>query len=56
LRAALPSAPPAPGKRVLARIALGLLGILLAWIVLFSIGEAILTYTGRLEQTAWMRH
>jgi hypothetical protein len=33
-----------------------LTGILLAWFVLFSVGEAVLTYTGRLEQTAWLLH
>jgi hypothetical protein len=37
-----------------ARTALLVSGFLLAWIVLFCAGEAILSYTGRLEQTAWV--
>ena len=55
LRAAAPTAAPPPGHRLLRRAALALAGILLAWIVLFCAGEAILAFTGRLEQTAWVR-
>ena len=48
-------APAAAGKRRMARAAWALAGILLAWVILFCAGEAILTYTGRLEQTTWLR-
>jgi len=34
-------------------IGLALTGILLAWAILFCCGEAVMTFTGRLEQTAW---
>ncbi len=40
---------------VLARSLLALAGLVLAWFVLFSVGEAIRTYMGRLELTAWVR-
>ena len=56
LKAAIPKRTAAAGKRLVARAALALAGILLAWMVLFCAGEAILTYTGRVEQTAWVRH
>jgi hypothetical protein len=55
LRAAVHTQPATSGNRLLARIALAVAGLLLAWVVIFLIGEAILTYTGRLEQTAWVR-
>lgn len=55
LRAAVQARPATPGNRLVARMALAVAGLLLAWVVLFLIGEAILTYTGRLEQTTWMR-
>ena len=55
LRAAVQISAASPRKRVLARVALAVAGILLAWLVFFAIGEAILTYTGRVEQTAWVR-
>lgn len=55
LRAAVQTPARRPAKRMLARAALALAGILLAWIVLFCAGEAILAFTGRLEQTAWVR-
>ena len=55
LKAAMSPPPPARGNRLMARVALALAGILLVWILFFCAGEAILTYTGRLEQTAWVR-
>lgn len=55
LRVAVHTGPATPGNRLVARIVLGVAGLLLAWVVFFLIGEAILTYTGRLEQTAWVR-
>ena len=54
LDAAVHTLPPARGRRLLARVALAVVGILLAWMVLFCAGESILTFTGRLEQTAWL--
>ena len=47
--------PARAGKRRAARAAWALAGILLAWLILFCAGEAVLAYTGRLEQTAWLR-
>lgn len=55
LRAAVEIHAAAPGSRLLTRTALAFGGLLLAWILLFSAGEAIRTYIGRVEQTAWVR-
>ena len=55
LKAAVRSVPASAGRRRVAHAALALGGILLAWMTLFCVGEAILAYTGRLEQTTWMR-
>src|SRR5207248_2439455 len=41
------------GKRRLASAGLALAGILLAWIFIFGAGEAIMTFSARLEQTQW---
>lgn len=40
-------------RRGLAPIAMGLAGILIAWVVFFAAGEAMLTLAMRAEQTAW---
>ena len=56
LKSAVRAQPAAAGKRPVARAALALAGILLAWIIFFCAGEAMLAYTGRLEQSAWMLH
>jgi len=55
LKTAVRLEPQRAGKRRIARAGWALAGILLAWIILFCAGEAILAYTGRLEQAAWLR-
>jgi len=32
---------------------MALAGILLAWMLFYSAGEALILFTGRLEQTSW---
>ena len=53
LKAAIHMRPAASKKRRFGNVGLALGGLLLAWMILFSAGEAIMTFTGRLEQTAW---
>jgi len=55
LKAAVATQAAAPSSRFLSQTALALTGILLAWILFFCAGEAIVTYIGRVEQTAWVR-
>jgi hypothetical protein len=55
LKAAVRIEPAGAGKRRMARAAWALVGVLLAWMILFCAGEAILAYSGRVEQTAWLR-
>jgi hypothetical protein len=40
-------------RRGLAPVAMGLAGIMIAWVVFFAAGEAMLTLAVRAEQTAW---
>ena len=53
LRAVLQTRPARTRRNRFAPAALALGGILLAWVILFSAGEAVMTFTGRLEQTGW---
>jgi hypothetical protein len=55
LKASVRIEPAGAGKQRIAHAAWLLAGILLAWMILFFVGEAVLAYTGRLEQTAWLR-
>jgi hypothetical protein len=32
---------------------MALAGLLLAWVILFGAGEVLMTFSARLEQTAW---
>jgi hypothetical protein len=41
------------GIRQLAPVAMALAGIMIAWVVFFAAGEAMLTLAVRAEQTAW---
>jgi hypothetical protein len=56
LKAAGHARPVASTRSRYGRTGLALGGILLAWIILFSVGEAVMTFSGRLEQTAWQSH
>jgi hypothetical protein len=40
-------------RRGVVAVALGLAGIMIAWVVFFAAGEAVLTLAVRAEQTAW---
>jgi hypothetical protein len=40
-------------RRGLAPVAMALVGIMIAWVVFFAAGEAMLTLAVRAEQTAW---
>jgi hypothetical protein len=53
LKAAVHAPPAASGRSRFGYVGLALAGVLLAWMILFCAGEAIMTYTGRSEQTAW---
>ena len=53
LKAALHARPVAAKRSRFSHAGLALAGILLAWTILFCAGEAIMTLSGRLEQTAW---
>lgn len=53
LKAAVHTRPAASKRSRFGNAGLALAGLLLAWIILFCAGEAIMTYAGRLEQTAW---
>lgn len=41
------------GRRGVVTVAMGLAGIMIAWLVFFAAGEAVLTLAVRAEQTAW---
>ena len=41
------------GTGRLGRLGLMLGGILLSWIILFGAGEALMTFSARMEQTSW---
>jgi len=53
LKAAVAARPAAPKRSRFGHAGLALAGVLLAWAILFSAGETIMTFTGRLEQTGW---
>lgn len=55
LKTAVPAPSPAPRHRRWTRPGLAVAGLLLAWIVWFCAGEAIMTWNGRWEQTSWQR-
>ena len=37
----------------LGQMGMALAGLLLAWVILFGAGEVLMTFSARLEQTAW---
>jgi len=53
LKAALRTRPAASKKNRFGQAGMALAGLLLAWMIFFSAGEAIMTFTGRLEQSTW---
>jgi hypothetical protein len=52
---AIARAKPADGgrTRLLAPVGLAMAGMLLAWAILFAAGEALMTFSARVEQTQW---
>jgi hypothetical protein len=53
LKAAGHARPVTAKRRRFGEVGLALAGIVLAWMIFFCAGEAIMTLNGRMEQTAW---
>ena len=55
LKAAALATRRAPKKRRLARPVMVVAGLVIAWVAMLCAGEAVMTVSGRWEQTSWQR-
>jgi hypothetical protein len=53
---AIAQARPAARKKGIGYWGLAVAGVLIAWVIFFSAGEAIMTLAGRMEQSGWQNH